>query len=101
MTELRLTETGPGSRAEIVAYVREVLEQRTVPNDDTDAEKLAKAIVTSVLSRLGAGYAAASNPDRVEALEQQVTALDERVKELEQESRSRFEYEREMRDRGE
>lgn len=57
---LRLTATGPGSRPEIVDYVRTVIEQRTTPNDDTTAERLARAITTSVLSRLGAGYSEAA-----------------------------------------
>lgn len=101
MTDLRLTPTGPGSRAEIIEYVRQVIEQRTTPNDDTTAERLAKAIVTSVLGRLGAGYSATAGPDRVQALEERVAALDERVRELESEAGLRREYEAEMRERGE
>src|ERR1700749_172453 len=50
-TLLALTECGPGSGAEIAAYVREVIEQRTMPNDDTTAERLAEAITTSILHR--------------------------------------------------
>lgn len=42
---LRLTHVGPGSRAAIVEYVREVIEQRTV-NKDTTADRLARGIVT-------------------------------------------------------
>jgi hypothetical protein len=57
---LRLADTGPGSRAAIVEYVREVIEQRTTVNDDTTAERLAGGIVTSILSRLGAGYTIAT-----------------------------------------
>jgi hypothetical protein len=57
---LRLTATGPGSRAEIIKYVTDVLEQRTTPNGDTSAERLARGITTSILSRLGAGYSISS-----------------------------------------
>jgi len=57
---LRLTTEGPGSRDAIVEYVQSVIEQRTTPNDDTSAERLARNIVTSVLSRLGAGYSVAA-----------------------------------------
>jgi hypothetical protein len=57
---LRLADSGPGSRAEIVDYVREVIEQRTTLNDDNSAERLARGIVTSILSRLGAGYTLAA-----------------------------------------
>lgn len=103
MTEqpyLRLTDTGPGSRSEIVAYVRQVIGQRTTPNDDTSAERLAEGIVTSILHRLGAGYSVSAGSDRVQVLEERLAALDERVRELEQESRSAWEYKMEMRDRG-
>lgn len=55
--DLRLTATGPGSRPEIVDYVRTAIERNTLPlNDDAAADKLARAITTSVLHRLGAGY---------------------------------------------
>lgn len=57
---LRLTADGPGSRSQIVAYIQSVIGQRTTPNDDTSAERLARAITTSVLHRLGAGYSIAS-----------------------------------------
>lgn len=57
---LRLTAAGPGSRAEIIQYVTDVLEQRTTPKDDTGAERLARGITTAILSRLGAGYSIAS-----------------------------------------
>jgi hypothetical protein len=57
---LTLTEDGPGSRAEIADYVRTVIEQRTTPNDDTTAERLAQNITTSILHRLGAGYSVAA-----------------------------------------
>lgn len=57
---LRLTATGQGSRGQLVAYVRDVIERRTTPSDDTSADRLAESIVTSVLHRLGAGYAIAS-----------------------------------------
>jgi len=56
---LKLTATGPGSRAEIAAYIQQVIEERTTPNDDTSAERLAHGITTSVLHRLGAGYTVA------------------------------------------
>jgi hypothetical protein len=59
-TLLALTENGPGSRASIAEYVRTVIEQRTVPNDDTTAERLAQGITTSILHRLGSGYTAAT-----------------------------------------
>jgi hypothetical protein len=35
---LRLTRTGPGSRADMIEYVRTVIEQRTAVNDDTSAD---------------------------------------------------------------
>lgn len=63
MTEpipLHLTASGPGSRAEIAAYIKTVIEQRTTPNADTSAERLAESITTSVLHRLGAGYSVAT-----------------------------------------
>lgn len=56
---LRLAPTGPGSRPAIIDYVRSVIEQRTTPDPDTNADRLARAITTSVLHRLGAGYPAA------------------------------------------
>lgn len=52
---LRLTARGPGSRAEIAAYVKAAIEQNTTPNDDASSERLAEGITTSVLHRLGAG----------------------------------------------
>jgi hypothetical protein len=62
---LILFDEGVGSRPEIVAYVREVIEQRTTPGDDTTADRLARGIVTSVLSRLGASLSvAAGESDR-------------------------------------
>jgi hypothetical protein len=66
---LRLTASGPGSRTELVRYVATVLQQRTTPGEDTSARRLAEAVVTSILHRLGAGLtaAAASGPD-IEAL---------------------------------
>ncbi|MEV1003426.1 hypothetical protein [Nonomuraea sp. NPDC050202] len=57
---LLLTHDGPGSRAEMIEYVRTVLEQRTTVNDDTTAEKMARAIVTSILYRLSAGWTASA-----------------------------------------
>jgi hypothetical protein len=57
---LRLTRAGPGSRPAIVEYVRNVLTARTAVNDDTTADRLARALTTSILSRLGAGYSIAS-----------------------------------------
>jgi prevent-host-death family protein len=57
---LRLTEEGPGSRASIEEYVQEVIAERTVPNDDTTVERLARNITTSILHRLGAGYSVAT-----------------------------------------
>lgn len=56
---LRLTATGRASRVDIVDYVRSVIEERTMVNDDTTAERLAQGITTSILSRLGAGYSIA------------------------------------------
>lgn len=56
---LRLTATGPGSRTDILEYVRTVIEQRTTVNEDTTAERLARSLVTSILHRLGAGYSIA------------------------------------------
>ncbi len=41
------------ARQGIEEYVRVVISQRTTPNDDTTADRLAKAITTSVLARLG------------------------------------------------
>lgn len=57
---LSLTRTGRGSRDEMVKYVQSVIEQRTTVNDDTTADRLARGIVTSILSRLGAGYSIAT-----------------------------------------
>jgi hypothetical protein len=57
---LRLTAAGPGSRAEIAEYIRETIERRTTPNEDTSAERLALGITTAVLYRLGAGYSVAT-----------------------------------------
>jgi hypothetical protein len=57
---LMLTEDGVGSRQAIVEYVHTVIEQRTTVNDDTTAERLAQAITTSVLHRLGAGDSVAA-----------------------------------------
>lgn len=72
---LRLTTAGPGSRPEIIEYVRTVIDERTTPHDDTTAEELARAITTSVLSRLGAGYSVAvgdwpkaADPDALRAV---------------------------------
>ena len=95
MTELHLADSGSGSRAEIVAYVREVLKQRTTPNDDTYIDTLVEAIVTSVLHRLGAGYSAAAGHPRIHMAV--LAALDERMREVEPESR----YEMKVGDRGE
>lgn len=47
-----IENTGHGSYQEIVAYVTAVLEQCTTVDGDTAHEKLARAIVSSVLSRL-------------------------------------------------
>jgi antitoxin (DNA-binding transcriptional repressor) of toxin-antitoxin stability system len=55
-TALRLASSGPGTRQAIEEYVRTVIEQRTTPNDDTSAERLARSITTSILHRLGADY---------------------------------------------
>jgi hypothetical protein len=57
---LRLAATGSGSRTDIVDYVRTVIEQRTSPNGDTSADRLARVLVTSILARLGAGYSIAA-----------------------------------------
>lgn len=57
---LALTDDGRGSRSEIAEYVREVIEQRTVPDADTTAERIAQGITTSILSRLGAGISVAA-----------------------------------------
>jgi hypothetical protein len=57
---LRLTRTGPGSRAAMVDYVQRVLTERTTPNADTTADRLARALTTAILSRLGAGYSIAT-----------------------------------------
>lgn len=57
---LQLATAGPGSRAEIVAYVLRVLATRTTVNPDTTPERLAAGIVTSILHRLGAGYTVAA-----------------------------------------
>ena len=53
MTRLVSDLDGPGSRESITEYIKTVLEQRTDVHGDTDAEKLARAITTSVLARLG------------------------------------------------
>ncbi len=60
MTKLILDDEGPGSHAQIVDYVRSVIEHRTVVNDDTTAQRLARGITISVLSRLGFGYSEAT-----------------------------------------
>lgn len=62
---LRLQATGPGSRDEILEYIRRVIEQRTTPNHDTTAERLARGITTAVLSRLGAGFPIATGRAKV------------------------------------
>jgi acetyl-CoA carboxylase alpha subunit len=56
---LRLQAAGPGSRPDIVDYVRSVIEQRTAVNGDTTADRVARALVTSILHRLGAGHSVA------------------------------------------
>lgn len=94
---LRLSPRGPGSREEILRYVQSVIEQRTSPNDDTSAERLANGIVTSVLHRLGSGYPVAVGPG--EEVVTRLEALEQRVRELEQAADRQADYEREMRDR--
>lgn len=64
VAELRLMAAGPGSRPEIAAYIRTVIEQNTTPNPDTTAERLASSVATSVLSRLGAGYSISCGKDQ-------------------------------------
>lgn len=64
--KLVLDDHGPGSHAEIVAYVQRVIEQRTTVNDDTTAARLARGITISVLSRLGFGYSEATGSRRAE-----------------------------------
>ncbi|WP_031165988.1 hypothetical protein [Streptosporangium roseum] len=56
---LLLAPEGSGSRDALIEYVQSVIEQRTTTNDDTSAERLARGIVTSILSRLGAGFSTA------------------------------------------
>ena len=57
---LRLHPAGPGSRPDILGYVETVLRQRTAVNPDTTVERIAAALVTSILSRLGAGWSIAT-----------------------------------------
>lgn len=56
---LLLTGTGPGSRPEILDYLKTVIEQNTTTNADITPERLAHAMLTSVLHRLGSGFTAA------------------------------------------
>ena len=65
---LLLTREGAGSRAEIEAYVASVIRERTTPNEGTSAERLAYAITTSVLHRLGASFSVATGNPEAEAL---------------------------------
>ncbi len=65
MTKLILDDEGPGSHAQIVDYIRRVIDERTTVNDDTTAERLARGITTSVLSRLGFGYSEATGSRHV------------------------------------
>ncbi|TMR14071.1 hypothetical protein ETD86_29435 [Nonomuraea turkmeniaca] len=58
---LLLSESGPGSRAGIEEYVRDVIGQRTTPDDDITADRLARGLVYSILHRLG-GYPAWKDP---------------------------------------
>jgi hypothetical protein len=69
VASLHLTSTGPGSRADIIDYVRTVLAENTLIGADTTAERLARGIVTSILSRLGAGYSVATGDWTRKALE--------------------------------
>jgi hypothetical protein len=55
---LRLEDKGPGSKDAIVRYVRMAIEQHTMPKQDANPQHLAEMITTSVLNRLGAGFAA-------------------------------------------
>lgn len=52
---LRLTATGPGSRREILDYVRSVIESQQA-NPENPPERVARNLVTSILARLGADY---------------------------------------------
>lgn len=65
---LLLTHDGVGSRAAIEDHIAAVLRERTVPNPDTSAEKLARGITTSVLHRLGASYTVATGGLEADAL---------------------------------
>ncbi len=47
-----LADRDPGSPQAIAEYIRTVIEQRTKPNDDTTAERLAAAIAKSIFHRL-------------------------------------------------
>lgn len=49
-------DSGPGSRDEIVRYVKDVLDERTDVHEDTTSDRLARAITTSVLARLGCWF---------------------------------------------
>jgi hypothetical protein len=72
---LTLPLTGPGSRAQIAAYVREAIEHANPGN----AARLAENITTSVLSRLGASHLTASFGAEAEILGRLLVLRDQLV----------------------
>lgn len=54
--ELRVPDKGVASYSEMVEFVTDTLNHKTVVNDDTTSTILGEAIVQSILNRLRVGF---------------------------------------------